>query len=64
MDQGAPRVRARSRQEPDCQAHGFYADKYDNDISGRKGMILETNKTEEVSPTLKCGVELISSGLI
>lgn len=49
---------------PTVKLTGFFAEKYDNDLPGRKGLVFETTKTEAASPALRGGVELIKSGLI
>ncbi|EXJ80150.1 hypothetical protein A1O1_08292 [Capronia coronata CBS 617.96] len=52
------------KKNPTVKLVDFYADKYDNDRMSRKGLVFEMHKTEEASPALRGGVELISSGLI
>jgi hypothetical protein len=42
----------------------FFADKYDNDKMGRKGLVFVTDRTEEASETLRGGFDVIGSGLI
>jgi hypothetical protein len=42
----------------------FFADKYDNDKMGRKGLVFVTDRTEEASETLRGGFDIIGSGLI
>lgn len=42
----------------------FFADKYDNDKPGRKGLVFRTEKTEAASPSLKGGYDVIGGGLV
>lgn len=42
----------------------FFADKYDNDRPGRKGLVFVTRKTAQESQTVKDGFEVIASGLV
>jgi hypothetical protein len=46
---------------------GFFEEKYDNDNigeKGRKGLVFETQRTEEASEILKGGWDVIQSGLV
>lgn len=49
---------------PTIKLLDFFADKYDNDRPGRKGLVFVTSKAEEISQTMKDGFEIISSGLV
>ncbi|TVY93810.1 Adenylate-forming reductase [Lachnellula willkommii] len=42
----------------------FFAEKYDNEKMGRKGLVFATQKTEEASGTLRGGFDVIGSGLV
>ncbi|KAF7588876.1 hypothetical protein BBP40_005061 [Aspergillus hancockii] len=42
----------------------FFAEKYDNDHTGRAGLHFKMDQTQAASPSLRGGVELIESGLI
>ncbi|TVY83631.1 Non-canonical non-ribosomal peptide synthetase FUB8 [Lachnellula suecica] len=42
----------------------FFAEKYDNDKPGRKGLVFATDRTEKASETLRGGFDVIGSGLI
>lgn len=42
----------------------FFAEKYDNEKMGRKGLVFATEKTEEASGTLRGGFDVIGSGLV
>lgn len=48
---------------PTVKLTDFFAGKYDNDGS-RSGLIYASEMTERVSPSLKGGVDLLSSGLV
>lgn len=48
---------------PTIKLTDFYAGKYDNDKS-RAGLVYTTTLTEEVCPSLRGGVNLISSGIV
>lgn len=52
------------QKNPAIKLLDFFADKYDNDMPGRAGLVFEMEKSEAASPSLKGGVELIESGLI
>ena len=52
------------QKNPAIKLLDFFTEKYDNDKMGRKDLVFESKKTEEASPTLRGGVELIRSGLI
>jgi hypothetical protein len=49
---------------PTVKLIGFFAEKYDNDLPGRMGLVFEAGKTEAASAALRGGIELIQSGLI
>jgi hypothetical protein len=42
----------------------FFAEKYDNDKMGRKGLVFVTDRTEAASGTLRGGFDVIGCGLI
>jgi hypothetical protein len=42
----------------------FFAEKYDNDKMGRKGLVFTTERTEESSETMRGGFDVIESGLV
>jgi len=42
----------------------FFAEKYDNEKMGRKGLVFATEKTEKASETLRGGFDVIGSGLV
>ncbi|KIV99895.1 uncharacterized protein PV09_08558 [Verruconis gallopava] len=49
---------------PTIKLLDFFAEKYDNDRPGRRGLVFETQKTETMSPTIRGGYDVIGSGLI
>ena len=51
-------------QNPTVKLVDFFAEKYDNDRPGRKGLVFETHKTEAASETLRGGIDVIGSGLM
>ncbi|KAF2116461.1 hypothetical protein BDV96DRAFT_574148 [Lophiotrema nucula] len=51
-------------QNPTVKLLDFFAEKYDNEKPGRKGLVFETRKTEAASVTLSGGFDVIGSGLI
>ncbi|KAK8156696.1 hypothetical protein BKA80DRAFT_312992 [Phyllosticta citrichinensis] len=49
---------------PTLKLVDFFADKYDNDRPGRKGLVFSTEKTAERSQVIRDGVDAIGGGLI
>ncbi|KAK9490738.1 male sterility protein-domain-containing protein [Lipomyces doorenjongii] len=49
---------------PTVKLAGFFAAKYDNELSGRKGLAFETNVTEKNSDAIRNATDPVSSGLI
>lgn len=42
----------------------FFAEKYDNDKPGRKGLVFLTNKTAQETPAIKDGYDVVGTGLV
>ncbi|KAK7546784.1 hypothetical protein IWX49DRAFT_566463 [Phyllosticta citricarpa] len=49
---------------PTLKLIDFFADKYDNDRPGRKGLVFNTAKTAERSQVIRDGIDAIGGGLI
>ena len=49
---------------PTIKLIDFFAEKYDNDRPGRKGLVFETTKTSENSSTIGKGTDVVGEGLI
>lgn len=49
---------------PTIKLLNFFADKYDNDLPGRRGLVFETMKTGGRSAIIRDGVDVVGSGLI
>ncbi|KAL4941645.1 hypothetical protein BDV06DRAFT_235965 [Aspergillus oleicola] len=52
------------KKNPAIKLLDFFAEKYDNDKTGRSGFTFEMEKSKAASSALRGGVELIESGLI
>lgn len=52
------------KKNPTRKLLDFFTEKYDNDKMGRKGLVFVTDRTENASPTLKGGFDIIKSGLM
>jgi hypothetical protein len=49
---------------PTIKLLDFFAEKYDNDKPGRKGLVFLTAKTEEESEAIRNGYDIVGSGLV
>jgi hypothetical protein len=49
---------------PTIKLLDFFAEKYDNDRPGRKGLVFVTDKTAEKSEAIKDGYDVVKSGLV
>ncbi|EKG18713.1 Phosphopantetheine-binding protein [Macrophomina phaseolina MS6] len=52
------------KKNPTVKLVDFFAEKYDNDRPGRKGLVFATEKTAEKSKIIKEGVDVIGSGVV
>ncbi|KAL1616401.1 putative NRPS-like protein biosynthetic cluster [Neofusicoccum ribis] len=52
------------RKNPTVKLVDFFAEKYDNDRPGRKGLVFATEKTGERSAAIKEGVDVIETGVV
>jgi hypothetical protein len=52
------------KKNPTRKLVDFFAEKYDNDKMGRKGLVFVTELTENASETLRGGFDIIGTGLI
>ncbi|KAK8196824.1 hypothetical protein IWZ00DRAFT_183202 [Phyllosticta capitalensis] len=52
------------QKNPTLKLVEFFADKYDNDRPGRKGLVFSTEKTAERSQVIRDGIDAIEGGLI
>jgi hypothetical protein len=49
---------------PTIKLLDFFAEKYDNDRPGRKGLVFVTDKTAEKSEAIRDGYDVVKSGLV
>ncbi|KAH7139791.1 hypothetical protein B0J13DRAFT_478097 [Dactylonectria estremocensis] len=49
---------------PTVKLLDFFAEKYDNDNPGRAGLVFETTQTENRSPAIQDGYDVVTSGLL
>lgn len=52
------------KKNPTIKLLEFFADKYDNDNPGRKGLVFLTDKTAEESNAIRDGYDIVGSGLV
>ncbi|KAL1640959.1 putative NRPS-like protein biosynthetic cluster [Diplodia intermedia] len=52
------------KKNPTVKLVDFFAEKYDNDRPGRKGLIFATEKTAEKSKVIREGVDVIGTGVV
>lgn len=52
------------RLNPTIKLLDFFTEKYDNDRPGRSGLLFDTKKTEQKSPALRQGYDVVASGLL
>lgn len=50
-------------ENPTIKLLDFFAEKYDREGPGRKGLVFETELTGQASPTVRGGYDVIGSGL-
>ena len=52
------------KKNPTIKLLDFFAEKYDNDRPGRKGLVFLTDKTAEKTEAIRDGYDVVESGLV